>query len=72
MKDVLLVFLIIIGVSLITLILLQQKGSGVGAAFGGGSEVYRSQRGIEKIFHYLTVFFAFIYAVVSLILIFVK
>ncbi|OGZ32648.1 MAG: preprotein translocase subunit SecG [Candidatus Niyogibacteria bacterium RIFCSPLOWO2_12_FULL_41_13] len=40
-----------IGVSalLIAFILLQRRGSGLGEALGGGSEFYRSRRGIEKI-----------------------
>ena len=41
-----------IGVSalLVAAILLQQRGSSLGEAFGGGgSEFYRSRRGIEKI-----------------------
>ena len=33
---------------LIVAILLQQKGGGLGAAFGGDGQVYRSRRGIEK------------------------
>lgn len=29
-------------------VLLQQKGSGVGMAFGGGSTIYSAKRGVDK------------------------
>jgi preprotein translocase subunit SecG len=39
---------IILSVLLITAILLQQRGSSLGMAFGGDSTVFRTKRGIEK------------------------
>jgi len=42
---------IVLGVILVTVILLQSKGSGLGGAFGGGGgegNVYRTKRGFEK------------------------
>lgn len=39
---------IIISVLLIISILLQQRGTGVGGAFGGGAESYYTKRGLEK------------------------
>jgi protein translocase SecG subunit len=45
----------ILSVLLMASILLQQRGSGLGAAFGGGSDVFRTKRGVEKILHYATV-----------------
>jgi len=36
-------------------VLLQQKGSGLGAAFGGSSNVYSTRRGFDKILHYITI-----------------
>jgi preprotein translocase subunit SecG len=38
----------IIGVMLMVAILLQARGSGLSATFGGDSSVYRSRRGIER------------------------
>ena len=67
-----LVLLILISVSLIALILMQVRGSGVGAIFGGSGEVYRSRRGVEKILHYLTIILAFLFSAISLALIFIK
>lgn len=40
---------IIIAAFLIATILLQQRGSGLSGAFGGGGGVYYQKRGIEKI-----------------------
>ena len=39
---------ILISILLVTCILLQQRGTGIGSAFGGGSDVFRTKRGIEK------------------------
>ncbi len=51
----------ILSVLLITAILLQQRGSGLGAAFGGGSEVFRTKRGVEKLLHYATIAIAILF-----------
>ena len=39
---------IIIGIFAMVAILLQARGSGLSATFGGDSSVYRSRRGIER------------------------
>lgn len=39
-------------------ILLQNRGSGLSATFGGNSNVYRTKRGIEKLLLILTIIFA--------------
>ena len=72
MRDIVLIFLTLISVAIIALVLSQQRGGGAGAIFGGGGEVYRSKRGVEKIFHYLTVVLALLFSVVSFSLIFIK
>lgn len=69
-QKILLVTQIIISVSLVVLILLQQKGSGVGGVFGGESAVYRSRRGVEKMLHYGTIVCAILLGVISLTLVF--
>ena len=38
----------LISIALMASVLLQSRGAGLGAAFGGDSSVYRSRRGIEK------------------------
>lgn len=39
---------LIVSLALIFAILLQARGAGLSAAFGGDSSVYRSRRGIER------------------------
>ena len=39
---------ILISIALMASVLLQARGAGLGATFGGDSSVYRSRRGIEK------------------------
>lgn len=46
---------IIVSVSLITVILLQGKGSGLGGIFGGDSSIYKTRRGVEKTLHQATI-----------------
>jgi protein translocase SecG subunit len=53
---------IIFAVLLIISILMQQKGTGLGAAFGGGGNNYRTKkRGGEKVLHTATIIFALIF-----------
>lgn len=46
---------IIISITLITTILLQQRGSGLSGIFGGEGNVYRTKRGFEKLLFYSTI-----------------
>ena len=55
MKGILLIVQIIVSCLLILVILLQAKGSGLSSAFGGEGGFYRSKRGVEKLFVYLTI-----------------
>ena len=47
--------LIILSVLLVVLVMLQTKGGGLGAIFGGDSGVYRTRRGVERTVFNLTV-----------------
>ena len=67
MKIALLILQIIVSASLIILILMQASGSGIGTVFGGSESVYRSKRGVEKLFVYLTVFLAAVFFILSFI-----
>ncbi|OIP24197.1 preprotein translocase subunit SecG [bacterium CG2_30_37_16] len=49
------------GSLLIMAILLQSKGSGLGAAFGGTSNIYKVKRGAEKFLFYLTIVMAIVF-----------
>lgn len=68
MKLILLVLELIIAIGLIGSILIQAKGTGLSASFGGGGEFYQSRRGVEKIVTYLTVGLTILFAVISLAL----
>lgn len=62
------VFNIIQAVSAILLIisiLIQGKGSGLGAAFGGGDTVVHTKRGAEKFVYYFSIVMAAIFLIVS-------
>ena len=52
---------IVLAILLGTAILLQARGSGVGLAFGGDGNVYRTRRGIEKRLHALTIVLAVLF-----------
>lgn len=67
MKNVVLVVQIVISVSLISTILLQVKGGGLGTTFGGGSEQFRKKRGLEKLLHRGTIVLAGLFFISSLI-----
>lgn len=49
MQTILNILQIIFAITLIASILLQARGSGLGAIFGGEGNVYRTKRGFEKI-----------------------
>ena len=62
MRELLLpIIQIALSILLITAILLQQRGTGLGAAFGGESTVFRTKRGIEKSLHYATIIIAILF-----------
>lgn len=58
---------IILGIFLILVIIIQQKGSGMGSTFGGDLGFYRTKRGAEKLLFYATIVLAFVFIVASLI-----
>lgn len=59
---------IIVAILLIAVILLQVQGGGLSPVFGGGGEMYRSRRNIEKFLIYATTILAILLGVLSLIL----
>lgn len=46
---------VVISALLIIAILLQQRGTGLGAAFGGEGNMYRTKRGFEKTLYRATI-----------------
>lgn len=57
---------IVASILLIGAILLQQKGAGLGSAFGGTSQVYRTKRGLEKTLFIATIVLAIIFAILAI------
>jgi protein translocase SecG subunit len=71
MEFVLNIIQIVISILLITVILVQQKGTTLGGAFGGDSTTFTSKRGAEKFLHIATIVLAIIFiglAIVNVIL----
>ena len=66
MKNVLIFVQIFISILLITLILSQAKGAGLGSAWGGGSEFYTTRRGMEKIIFTATIILAALFLLLSI------
>ncbi|MBI4175400.1 preprotein translocase subunit SecG [Candidatus Berkelbacteria bacterium] len=58
MKEIIQSVEIIVAVLLMTVILLQQRGTGLGGAFGSEGFAFRSRRGIEQFFFRSTIFLA--------------
>jgi len=50
----------------IVTILLQQRGTAIGSAFGGGSEHYATQRGAQKTIFILSIVFAIAFIALSI------
>lgn len=67
MKDGLLVVQIVIALMLSGAILLQTRGTGLGTAFGGSNEQYRSKRGIEKLLFRMTFVLLSLFLITSVI-----
>ncbi len=48
-------------------IIIQQKGAGLGSAFGGDLGFYRTKRGAEKMLFYATIILAILFIISSLV-----
>ena len=57
----------ILAIALMAAILLQQRGTGLGGAFGGEVTAYRSRRGIERTLFRMTVVLAILFVAFSLL-----
>ncbi len=57
---------IVISIALMAAVLLQARGTGLSATFGGDSAVYRSRRGIERRLWQFTIVLAVLFVVFSM------
>lgn len=56
MRDsILMISQLVLAIILTVLIAVQQKGSGIGGAFGGTSNIYSTKRGIDKMLFTTTI-----------------
>jgi preprotein translocase subunit SecG len=55
----------LVAIGLVASILMQSRGAGLGATFGGDSSVYRSRRGIEKRLFQFTVVLTVLFVLFS-------
>lgn len=63
---------IILGIALVTLVVLQSKGSGLGSTFGGDMGFYGTKRGAEKMLFVLTIVVATLFLLTALIGVIIK
>lgn len=71
MKFLLTALQVIVGITLIMAILLQQKGAGLGTVFGGAGNVFSTKRGIDKILFRATILLSVLFFVIALSSLFV-
>jgi preprotein translocase subunit SecG len=67
MKNIVPVIQIIVSAAVICLIILQAKGVGLGRAWGGAGDFYKSRRGVEKVIFNFTVILAALFLISSII-----
>ncbi len=63
---------IVVSVLLILSILLQNRGAGLGASFGGGGEIYRTKRGAEKFLFRATIILIAVFVVLAVAGLFIQ
>lgn len=66
MRFALTVIQIAVSILLVAAILIQQKGTGLSATFGGEGNVYRTKRGLEKTIFIATIILAILFFAVAL------
>lgn len=70
MRNYLYVAQIAVAVLLMAAILMQSRGTGLGASFGGEGNVYRAKRGVEKSLFYSTIVLTVVFFGLALVAIF--
>lgn len=58
---------LVVSILLIAAVLLQNRGAGLGQAFGGDSAIYRTKRGVEKRLHQGTIVLAVLFLTLSVL-----
>jgi len=63
---------IIVAITLIALIAIQQRGAALGSAFGSGSEFYSTRRGIQKKLLYVTIAVAGLFILLGILSVIIR
>lgn len=67
MKNLIPIVQIIVSVIIVTLILLQERSSGLSSLFGGeGSGIYQTRRGLERIIFGATIIFVILFVMLTI------
>jgi len=67
MHQALLIAHVVTGLLFVAFVLVQDKGTGLSATFGGSGGFYASQRGAAKVMHYLSVLFCTLFILTALL-----
>lgn len=62
------IVLVVVCVLLVISILMQNRAEGLGKMFGGGGEVFRTKRGLEKFLYVFTIILIVALVILSLII----
>lgn len=68
LQNALLYIQIIVSVLIVISVLLQNRAEGLGKMFGGGGEVFRTKRGLEKFLYYFTIVLVVLLVITSLLI----
>lgn len=66
MQNILTIAQVVLAILLVTCILLQARGAGLSATFGGEGNVFRTKRGVEKKIFHMTIIVAILFFGVAL------
>lgn len=66
-QTILSIALIVVSILLTVTILLQQREGGLGVAFGGEGNVFRTKRGLENGLHYVTIALAALFLGIAIL-----
>ena len=58
---------IVVALLLIVVVMLQNRGTDAGVAFGSGGTSYRSKKGLERLLFYATIILAGLFACISIL-----
>lgn len=67
METAIQILVVLVSVVLVGVLLLQTKGSGLGAVLGSDSGIFRTRRGLEKILFRFTIVWASLFVLLALI-----